>query len=366
MNDPRIVEGRILCLFAFDVASGIDLERVPADLRPERARIAHRRPAPEYVGYANPPVEVTLGDQTVTVGTQPHSVTVTARLFDFGAVSISWTLPMPGALGDLPAVAQTLAGDAGMARLARGLLEGLVARIAPCLERPGLNDLVEDYFIFQVAALDPPVDAESLLRERAPTLAAAISMDAGPLSPRQIAELTTEAISYYGSDLVLLDWNAALIFDREWQDTLAVLEDLNVRLVELRFLDLRLDRALTRFSSAVYRQGGLFGSLRAPHRTAIRALSELTVETLRLKEQVENALKLIPDVYLAKVHRRGAARLGLPAWESMVRTKLEAVRQLIAVLSDRAAVRRAEVLELAMIGLIAFEIALALFGWMGR
>jgi len=189
-------------------------------------------------------------------------------------------------------------------------------------------------------------------------------MDAGPLATRQIEELVGEAISYYGSDLVLLDWNAALIFDREWQDTVAVLEELNVRLVELRFLDLRLDRALGKFSVEVYRPP--FGSLRAPHRTAIRALSELTVETLRLSEQVQNALKLIPDVYLARVHRRGAARLGLPAWEAMVRAKLEAVRQLITVLSERASVRRAEAMELAIILLIALEIALALFGWMGE
>ncbi len=361
MNDTRIVEGRVVCLFAFDVASAIDLASVPPELRPERARIAPRRPAPEYVGYANPPVEISLGEQTVS----GNPVSVTARLFDFGAVSISWSFPTPGALGDLPAVAQALAADAEMGRLARRLLEGLVERIAACLERPGLNDLVEDYFVFQIAALDPPRDAEILLKEHAATLAATLTMDAGPLAGRQIQELVGEAISYYGSDLVLLDWNAALIFDREWQDTFAVLEELNVRLVELRFLDLRLDRALGRFSSEVYRQGVLFGSLRAPHRTAIRVLSELTVETLRLSEQVQNALKLIPDVYLARVHRRGATRLGLPAWESMLRAKLEAVRQLISVLSERASVRRAEAMELAIILLIALEIALALFGWMG-
>ena len=363
MSQTRIVEGRVLCLFAFDVASAIELASIPSDLRPERARIAPRRPAPEYVGYANPPVEISLGEQRVGVGGRSAAVSVTARLFDFGAVSISWSLPMPDTLGDLPGVAQALAAETELGRLARRLLEGLVERIAPCLERPGLNDLVEDFFVFQIAALDPPWDAETLLRENAPLLAAALTMDAGPLARRQVEELVGEAISYYGSDLVLLDWNAALIFDREWEDTVAVLEELNVRLVELRFLDLRLDRALGKFSAEVYRPP--FGSLRAPHRTAIRALSELTVETLRLSEQVQNALKLIPDVYLARVHRRGAARLGLPAWEAMVRAKLEAVRQLITVLSERASVRRAEAMELAIILLIALEIALALFGWMG-
>jgi hypothetical protein len=88
------------------------------------------------------------------------------------------------------------------------------------------------------------------------------------------------------------------------------------------------------------------------------------VETSRLSERVENALKLIPDIYLARVHRRGSARLGLEAWERNVQSKLAAVRHLITVLSERSAVRRGELLELTIIFLIALEIGLALLGWM--
>ena len=52
---PRLRNGRVIALFAFDVAAAIDLDRVPAVLRPGRAVLSGRKPAPEYVRYAVPP-----------------------------------------------------------------------------------------------------------------------------------------------------------------------------------------------------------------------------------------------------------------------------------------------------------------------
>ena len=154
MTDRRISDGRTFCFLAFDVANSIDLSSIPAELRPERTQIVHRRPAPEYVEYVDPPVEISLGTAEVRVGETHLSSNVTARLFDFGAVSISFALPAPGRLGDLPAFAQGLATDAALAGKARRLLEDLMPRITGSLHRPGLNDLVEDYYVFHLAALD--------------------------------------------------------------------------------------------------------------------------------------------------------------------------------------------------------------------
>lgn len=365
MEGSRIaVRGNASCFFAYDVADSIRLAQIPAELRPGRVQILHRHPAPEYVEYADPPVEIALGDREVEIAGRTLRATVTARLFDFGAVSISYVLPLPGDLQALPALAQDLVADVEMEAQARTMLEDLMGRIAACVDRPGLNELVEDYYVFQVAELEPPLDAEALVRQQATVIAATLAMDTSPLSPQQTAELLRDPISYSPVDLVLADWNAALVVDDDCDDTLTVLESLNVHLVEMRFLDLRLDRALATFSSEVYRQGSMLGSMRGPHRAAIRALSELTIETIRLTERVENAPKLIPDVYLARVQRRGGARLGLLGWERSVQSKVEAVRHLITILSERASARRTEALEIAIVLLIMLEIGLALFGWL--
>lgn len=360
----RIRDGRLHAFFAFDVSNAIELDAIPSILRPERARILNRRPAPEYVEYAVPPVDLVLGERELPVPGGAARTAPGARLFDFGAISVSFALPLPGDLGALPAFAQAIPQEA-LAREARRVVEELVGELGGALRGVGMNELVEDYFVFHLAALAPELDAESLLRDHAALLAAILSLDAGPLSRQQIEEALRDPVSYSPRDLLAADWGAALIYDTEARDALAVLEYLNVQLVELRFLDARLDRALLRFSDEIYRRETLWRAVRGPHRIAIRALSELSIEAQILSERVENAVKLVPDVYLARVHRRSATRLGLPAWSRTVAAKLEALRHITTVLRERASERRAEALEVIIILLIALEIVLAFFGWFG-
>jgi hypothetical protein len=355
------VRGRVVALFAFDVAAEIDLQSIPSVLRPERSQIIRRRPAPDYVNYARPPVDVALGEREVELCGEKERAALSARLFDFGAVSVALALGLDAPLAALPAMAQEIA-RADFPALARRALQDLVQEIQPAFRELGLNELVEDYYIFELRTLEPGTSAQALLRDHASVLAATLSMDPAPLSPQQIEESLRDAVSYSPDDLVVAEWGGALVCDAHGGDTLAVLEYLNVQLLEMRFLDARLDRALAEFSREVYRAETLWRAVRGPYRSAIRALSELMVDVLSLSERVENAVKLAPDVYLARVHRRCAARLGLPTWERIVQSKLEAVRHLTTILTERAAARRAEALEITIITLIGVEILLALVG----
>ncbi|HYB13710.1 MAG TPA: hypothetical protein VEG67_09565, partial [Myxococcota bacterium] len=337
----QVRSGRIVALFAFDVAAAIDLQSIPSVLRPERSQIIRSRPAPEYVSYAEPPVDIVLGERELELGGEKRRAVLSARLFDFGAVSVALAFALDAPLATLPALAQEVA-RADLAVLARRALHELVQEIRPAFRDLGLNELVEDYYVFELRSLEPATSAEALLRENASVLAETLSMDPAPLSRQQIEETLRDAISYSPDDLVVAEWSGALVCDAHGADTLAVLEFLNVQLLEMRFLDARLDRALAEFSREVYRSQTLWEAVRGLYRSAIRALSELMVEVLTLSERVENAVKLAPDVYLARVHRRCAARLGLPTWERMVQSKLETVRHLTTILTERAAARRAE------------------------
>ncbi len=363
MSRARIRDGRALGFFAFDTADSIELGAIPGVLRPERERFVSRRPAPGYLGWSVPPVALALGERELPLRGGTARASVSARLFDFGAISLTLALPLPDELDALPALAESLA-QSEVAGFARSVLQELVSEIQPALSGPGESALVEDYWVFWLAALDPPQSAEALLADQRAALAGALALDAGPLSRQQLDEALRDPLSWSPSDLVLADWAAALVCDTDCADTLAVMEFVNVQLLELRALDARLDRALARFSGEVHRVESLFGAFRNPHRRTIHALSELTVEALALAERVENALKLVPDVYLARVHRRCAARLGLAAWDHGVESKLAAVRHLSGVLTERSAARRAEALEAAIVALIVLELALALAGWL--
>ena len=354
----RILDGRLLAFVAFDVGFEIDLARATEILAAGRAPGLHpRRPAPASVRYPEPPVETTLDDHRLPDGTV---ASVAARLFDFGVVSFCFTLPPPATIADLAARGRFLVDQAGITEAAKRCLAQLGERVRAAVLRYGVHAIREEYFVFQVTPGTAGPDAADLVREEGGHIAAALALEPAPLADDYVRDLLANRVSYSPRDAVLCDWNAAFIYDDRWDDTVAVLEFLNIQLLELRFQDTRLDRALERFTSVRQGSRGLGGFLN-PYRQPVRELAELTIESAFLSERVMNAMKLLGDDYLARVARRAGERLHLADWEASIRRKQEAVGTLYGTLNDRLVALRGEALELAIVLLIVFEIVL----WFG-
>jgi hypothetical protein len=152
-----------------------------------------------------------------------------------------------------------------------------------------------------------------------------------------------------------VDWNAALLIDSEGDDVRALLEFANVELLEMRYVDQKLDRALDQAYEALSRHSwSLFGSYGA----YLRSLAELQVDNATLFEGVNNTLKLVGDQYLARVYRMVNRRFHLDEWDSSILRKLQTLESIYEKVSDQASNRRMEILEWVIIFLIAFSIAL--------
>jgi hypothetical protein len=350
----RILDGRVFAFFAFDIGFEIDLEHARRLLDGTRAAgLKQDRPAPAEVRYPDLPVEVSLGEQQLETGV---TASVSARLFDFGVVSIGYTLPAPATLADLAPYGRALLEQAGLAAVADGHMRALVPRVAPAVKRLEIADLSEDYIVFQVSTVEARPEAAGLFRDAGAELARAVTLEPMPLAPAYVEELLATAVTYAPNDVVLSDWSAAFIYDQRYDDTVAVLEYLNVQLLELRFQDRRLDAALERF--ATVKRGGGLGAFLNPYRQPVRELAELTMDSTLLSERAANAIKLLGDDYLARVARRAGERLHLADWAASIRRKQDAVARLYETLNDQLANTRAEALELAIVLLIIFEIVL--------
>jgi len=110
-------------------------------------------------------------------------------------------------------------------------------KIEPAIFRPRLSDLVEDYYLFIIEELDRPTSASELLSGYRGLLARTLRFETADLSLAQQDEALAQAISYYENDLALVDWNSAVIYDRDYEDTVSVLELINVELLEARYID---------------------------------------------------------------------------------------------------------------------------------
>ena len=354
-----ITRGQAVAFYAFDVGYEVALDqaRQLLDLEPVPP-LSRKKQSPIYQQYSTAPQVVQWGKLAPLRGV---AGTVQVTLYDFGAVSVAyrWPLPKRLPLDDLAAVSAEIF-QRNLDADARHRLETFLGTIAPAITRPEFSSLVEDYYVFVAERFDEALSGSNLIERHGDALAQAVRLDTQPLSDEQRGEALARAISYYRNDLVVIDWNAALIADPDYEDALNIFELLNVELLEARYIDAQLDRRINNYERLRERRFHLPLPFRTPYKREIEELSDLRIDSSLLTERVDNALKLIGDDYLARVYAVASQRLYLHEWNASIAGKLSIIEDLYQVLTDRVSTAQNHTLELIVIVLIIIEILLAL------
>ncbi|TMB56592.1 MAG: hypothetical protein E6J60_05685 [Deltaproteobacteria bacterium] len=354
--EPVVQEGVCYALFAYDAGLAIDLDESERRITAltQRAAIRHKHRAPRYFEYRPAPLRVTQEREALAVGAFRTAPSVEAVLYDFGAVSVTYQVPLAGPLAHLITLAEELYESAVLLADSRRWVEQLLATIAPAVTRPGLTDFVETYVIFEVGAFSPPCPPAELYTTHAQEVARILRSERAVLSNQEVNDALGHRISFGSEDVAVIDWDAALIADRDADDVRAVLEFANVELLEMRYLDQQLDDALDESYDTLSRRDGLW--LPGVTRADLRRIGQLQVDNAVLFEGVNNALKLLGDQYLARVYRLVSERFHLAEWDASILRKLQTLESIYQKLSDQSANRRTEALEWIIIALIAAEI----------
>jgi len=359
---PVIAKGTCFPMFAFEVAQSIDLDAAERRLLAtvERQTIKYKRRAPASFEYRPAPLHVTRGGEPLDVSGRRTLPGVEVVLYDFGALSVSYAIPLTGSLSDLPGLAEALWGNEGLVTDARRHVDEVLAELGPACVRPKVAVFVEDYSIFHIEAFTTPYDAALLWTTHALTMAQVLRAVPPPhaLSQQEIDEATSARLSFGPNDATIIDTDAAILFDPEGEDVRDVIEFANTQLLEMRYLDHELDDVLERAYDRLLkrsRRPWLLGSV-GPD---LRSLARLELDAAILFEQVTNALKLVGDQFLARVYALASRRFHLGEWDTSISRKLQTIDGIYAKMSDRAATLRMEILEWIIILLFVVSIILS-------
>jgi hypothetical protein len=358
----RILKGQAIAFFAFDVGYSISLDQITALLpaTPQRP-LSKKKQTPSYLQYVHPPAVLDLG--TLDVPPLPLGK-VLATVFDFGAISISYSWPLPGPetdlrLHDLPEIANRLY-HSNLEVRAKEQVSSLINNLRSAISKPNLAPLVEDYFVFVVERHDANIRGDDLLQSNRSTIAQVLRFEVQPLSTEEQDEAVSQKISYYENDLIVIDWNSAFLVDRDYEDTVNVLELLNIELLEARYVDTQLDKRIKGYETMGRRPWNWPIPLRTPYLQEIKDLAELRIESSLLRERVDNVLKLVGDLYLSRVHSAAAEKVHLQEWSRLISHKLDIVNGFYAMLTDRVRTVQSQTMELIIVILILVELVLAL------
>lgn len=347
--------------FAFDIGYEIDLERARGLLPSEMGPLARRRRTPESIRYRPAPLRLALVASGLVLpgGVEPVGPPrAELSAFDFGAISLMLRVPVRMTPEAMLHLAGELADPTALTAAARRVLAPWIERLRPAVSGFEPSELSEEYVVFQIGEVHT-----GWLSEHAEWVAGLVRLEPGPLSPEEVQEASRLGLSYSPNDLVVLDWAAGFIADRECADTLQVIEFANVQLLEFRHIDDRLDdrlEAAYRLIRRPERRRRWDGLPWRSHDVAVRNVRELEIEATSLFERADNGLKLIGDQYLSRVFGLASSRFHLAEWQQSIRRKLETVGDVYDLMVQQAGVARMEFLEVIVIVLIALEIVLAL------
>jgi hypothetical protein len=347
-------------MFAYDAARSIDLNSAEQRIHEatQRQTIKRKKRAPSYFAYQPPPLRVSQDAEPINLGSSTAQAGIELVLYDFGAVSVIYSMPIRGCMANLLDLSEELYDNEHLLVDSRLRVEHLLRVIGDAATHAGTAGIVEDYVIFSIDAFDEPFDAEALCSGHAQDIARILRAERQTLSNQEVNDALGARLSFGTQDLTLVDWNAALSIDREGEDVRAVLEFANVELLEMRYLDQRLDRALDQAYETLSKPAWGLPRIFSAYGADLRRVAELQVDNATLYEGVNNTLKLLGDQYLARVYRLVSRRFHLDEWDASILRKLQTLESIYEKISDQASNQRMEILEWVIIFLIAFSIGI--------
>ncbi|HSU55355.1 MAG TPA: hypothetical protein VLT36_14965 [Candidatus Dormibacteraeota bacterium] len=289
------------------------------------------------------------------------------KLLPVGAISITVRVPFEvSQIEDLVAFHDLQLSNGSLQEEVRRLAEEVRHELASYFIRP-VKQLADEeaYTVFCIQSPLLTEDGASVSSEtwwRANRRSVASLLTQEPeidhLSRQEADESTGRFLTYYEHDLVVIDWDAALLIDQKqnFDETLYIMELANLQLAELeaydRMLDDSLDRAYRDLSTRTIGQ-----------RTNImRVLREIRIDMARLSDELSNISKFFGDWHLARIYENISARFHLSDWHKTLDRKLQTLDDLYQLLNHDQTNRWMLILEVTIVLLFIIDLVILVLG----
>lgn len=357
----RKYSGEVVYMYAFDVAYEINRQGINQLLG---------QPVEQFVvdaGKRNPRQPFFYRPQMIrlpaTERIGPHGpvrIEYTVKILSIGAMSITARVPFTvDKIEDLIAYHDLSFSNGSLhdevLRIAEQVRSDLVKNSTRIVEQ--LAD-EEAYTVFcissaSIAEGDDLPQAGKWWNKNRPSVAALLTQepDIEHLSRQEAEESTDRYLSYYEQDLLVIDWDSALLIDepKNFDESLYVLELANLQLAELEAYDRMLDDALERS----------YRDLRArsvQSRRILRDMREIRIDLTRMNDELSNITKFFGDWHLARIYQNVSARFHLGDWSQSIGSKLKTLDNLYEMLNHDRMNRMMLVLEATIVLLFIVDL----------
>lgn len=367
-SKARGYRGEVVYIYAFDVAYEMVRQPVRELLGQPVAQFvvdASKR-SPRHLFFYRPQMVRLPPLERIGPG-GPLRIERVVKLLPVGAISITMRVPFEvERIEDLVGYHDLQFSNGSLHDEVRRLAEDVRRELSPYYIRP-VPQLAEEeaYTVFcidspLISENGAPLNAEHWWRANRRAVASLLTQepDIDHLSRQEADESTGRYLTYYEHDLVVIDWDAALIIDerQNFDEALYVMELANLQLAELEAYDRILDGSLERS----YRD---LSSRRLRSRVnALHELRELRIDLARFSDELSNITKFFGDWHLARIYENISARFHLADWHKTLDGKLKTLDDLYQLLNHERTNRLMLILEVTIVLLFVIDVILLILG----
>ncbi len=364
--------GEVVYIYAFDVAYDMIRKPVKELLGQPAATFsvdASKRSPKQLFFYRPQMIRLASSERLGPHG--PVRVERAIKLLPVGAISIRVKVPFAvRRLEDLVAYHDLQFSNGSLHEEVRRLADEVRRELASFYVRPAAELAEEEaYTVFCMESPLPAAEgghfhAERWLHEHRREVASLLTQepDIAELSDQEANESTGRYLSYYEGDLVVIDWDAALIIDEpdHFDETLYIMELANVQLAELEAYDRILDDALERSYRDLRAR-----SLRRRVDT-LEDLREIRIDLARFSDEMSNITKFFGDWHLARVYESLSARFHLADWHRTIDEKLRTLDNLYQLIKHDQTNCWMLILEATIVLLFIIDLVVLFLGFKGQ
>jgi len=357
------VRGLFRILNFFDIAEAIDLDSLRRLLGPEAAP---RSPGfvhltPEYAQAQTPPLLEAVDPVNLASG---ERLQARIKYYWFGVASVEFTTEFQCEFASLCAQSYRWMNAPEVEQAAEDVLRQHLERFRPALIKPSTKWLDEDYLVIDIQSAHHEdgraASATEMLQQHSDQITELVRGEMAPLSATEREEILRGSLSYYPTDLIVVGWAAALIYDKPDATSaiLDLLEYANTQLLEFRYYDELLTMLLSNVYSSLEGRESFLSRWRLPRRAG--RLNRLRLDIMDLAERTEYAVKFISDTYYARVYRLISSKIGVEDYRALVSEKLKTAGELYEFMVAQFNERRMFVIEVVVAVLVLLDVILLL------
>jgi hypothetical protein len=310
---------------------------------------------PKYFKNYHIPLAVTFSDPLQS----PQCTSI--KIHNFGVISLRYKIPFSSTMDDLRAQLDTI--DRLYNKQSIQDVQMIFDAIKDHVKQAKFFHLRESYILIQVNSSTEINNIIDLKNNYGSTIASMLRFETESLSDFQKNDIIESAFGYYRGDLIIVDTQAAFLYDDEYEESLDIFEFGNIQQLELHYFDRVLDKQLNHVYERETKAPAFTAYLPfvgASNSGPIGDLSKLKVDISVITERLENSIKLAGEEYYSELYALLVKKLDIDNWKESINRKLSIIETISNVYQHTVDSIRGDILSIAVIVLVFGEFVMGI------